>query len=293
MTIVDSIGTFFSEYVQYLRVGVSDVIEIIIIAFLLYEIIIWFKKTRAWVLFKGIAVILIFILIAMLFNLNTIVWIASKALSVGVIALFIVFQPELRRALEQLGRRNFFASLFTTQDSSQGIGNFTDKTLNDIVKACNEMSRFKTGALIVIEQKNDLDEYIRTGITMDAVVSSQLLINTFEKNTPLHDGAVIIRGDRIISATCYLPLSDNMELSKELGTRHRAAVGLSEASDAFIIIVSEETGAISVAVGGAIFRNLDSEGLRNKLTYIQKKGIDVKKFKFWKGKKKNEKDTAK
>lgn len=293
MQVFDNITNFISDYVLYLRVGPSDIVEIAILAFLIYEIMIWFKKTRAWMLFKGIVVILIFVLVAMLFNLSTIVWIASKAISVGVIALLIVFQPELRRALEQLGRRSLFSALFNNSES-KNEGRFTDKTLNDIVKAAEVMSKYKTGALICIEQETSLEEFVRTGIVIDALVSSQLLINTFEKNTPLHDGAVVIRGDRLIAATCYLPLSDSMDVSKELGTRHRAAIGLSEVTDALVVIVSEETGAISVAVGGAVFRNLDSEGLKKKLVYIQRKGIDVERFKFWKGKQKDaKKDTAK
>lgn len=289
----DRFRDFFDEYIQYLRMDYTDIIEIIIIAFIFYQVIVWIQKTRAWMLFKGIVVILVFILIAVLFKLNTIVWIASKTFSVGIIALFIVFQPELRRALEQLGRKNLIFILFGGDDfNKKKDGRFSDTTLNELVKATHELAKEKTGALIVIEQETMLNEYVRTGIMMDAIVSSQLLLNTFEHNTPLHDGAVIVRGDRIISATCYLPLSDNMELSKELGTRHRAALGLSEVSDALVIVVSEETGNVSVAIGGTLIRNLDSNGLKNKLIYVQKKAIDVKKYRFWKGRKKNEKQTA-
>ncbi len=151
------------------------------------------------------------------------------------------------------------------------------------------MAKVKTGALIVIEQETSLDEYAATGIHLDSAVSSQLLINIFEKNTPLHDGAVIMRGDRVLSATCYLPLSDNRELSKELGTRHRAAVGISEVTDAMVIVVSEETGAVSLAVGGSLFRNLDSENLKRKLGFVQNNSLDTNRFKLWR---KGEKNAA-
>ena len=146
----------------------------------------------------------------------------------------------------------------------------------------------RTGALIVIEQDMVLEEYVRTGIEVDGVVTSQLLINIFEHNTPLHDGAVIVRGNRVVAATCYLPLSDNSNLSKGLGTRHRAGVGISEGTDSFTINVSEETDAVSVAVGGSIIRDIDRDSLRNKLEYLRKKTVDVKSFKIWRGRLKNE-----
>ena len=159
---------------------------------------------------------------------------------------------------------------------------FSDKTIDELVKATYEMAKVKTGALIVIEQDTNLSEYEATGIELDSLVSNQLIINIFEHNTPLHDGAVIMRGNRLTSATCYLPLSDNMELSKELGTRHRAAVGISEVTDSFTIVVSEETGSVSIAVGGRIFRNIDAEKLRSHLVKLQNKQIDVKRFRLWK-----------
>ena len=158
---------------------------------------------------------------------------------------------------------------------------FTDKTVNELIKACYDMAEVKTGALIVIEQEIRLDEYVRTGINVDAILTSQLLINIFEHNTPLHDGAVIIRGDRIVAATCYLPLSDNMTISKELGTRHRAALGISEVTDTMTLVVSEETGAVSIAIAGELFRNIDADYLKSKLTFLQKKTIDVTRYKLW------------
>ena len=195
-------------------------------------------------------------------------------------AIVIVFQPELRKALEQLGRKRFFEGIFP--DNSETNERFSDDTVNALVKAAYEMGKVKTGALIVIEQDTNLSEYEATGIELDALVSSQLIINIFEHNTPLHDGAVIMRGNRLTAATCYLPLSDNMELSKELGTRHRAAVGISEVTDSFTIVVSEETGAVSIAVGGRLFRNIDGDKLRSHLIRLQNKQIDVKKFRLWK-----------
>lgn len=252
-------------------VTTTDIVEIIIISFLFYSILVWIKNTRAWALFRGILVIAVFILIAAIFQMNTILWIAGKAINVGIIALAVIFQPELRKALDQLGRKRFFAGLFEW-DPNRTIKRFSEKTVNEMVKGTFEMAKVKTGALIVVEKEMMLSEYERTGISLDSLVSSQLLINIFEKNTPLHDGAIIVRGDRIVSATCYLPLSDNMELDKELGTRHRAAVGISEISDSLTIIVSEETGAVSVAIGGQILRNLNADELKKQLMILQNAG---------------------
>ena len=251
-------------------VTVIDIVEIILIAFLLYSILVWIKNTRAWALFKGIIVIVVFVLIAALFQMNTILWLAGRLLNVGIIALAVIFQPELRKALDQLGRKKFLGVF--SWDMARAIKRFSERTAQELVKACFEMAKVKTGALIVVEKDIMLSEYERTGIPVDAIVSSQLLINIFEKNTPLHDGAVIVRRDRVVSATCYLPLSDNMELDKELGTRHRAAVGISEVSDSLTIIVSEETGAVSAAIGGEIKRGLDSGDLKRMLMELADAG---------------------
>jgi len=261
----------------------TDIVEIIIISFLVYQILVWIRSTRAWALLKGVLVILLFLFIAVVFQLTTILWIAEKGFSTAVIAIVVVLQPEIRRALEKLGEKKFMPSLFSFEGSKVSDGRFSDKALNEIVKACFEMAKVKTGALIVIEKETSLAEYERTGIEVDAVLTSQLLINIFEHNTPLHDGAVIVRGDRLVSATCYLPLSDNMELSKELGTRHRAGVGISEVTDSFTIIVSEETGRVSVAYDGKLTRNLDAEMLRKKLAVVQDKVVEGKKRRIWKG----------
>ena len=249
---------------------ISDILEIIIIAFLVYHVLLWAKKTRLWSMLKGIIVIIIFIFLAVLFNMNTILWIVERFLSITIIAVVVILQPELRRALEELGRKNIFSNLFSIGDV-KFQERFSDKTLNEIVRACVEMSKVRTGALIVIQQNYPLTEYERTGIDVDGIVTSQLLINIFEHNTPLHDGAVIIRGDRVTSATCYLPLSDNMGIGKELGTRHRAGIGVSEATDSLTIIVSEETGKISIAYDGELDKSVDSERLRARLKSLQNK----------------------
>ena len=234
---------------------------------------------------KGILVIAVFILFAAYFEMNTILWIVNNLFSVAVTAVVVILQPELRRAVEELGRKNIISSIIpiTVGRGPEG-GRFSDKTINEIVKACVEMGRARTGALIVMEKDESLTDYERTGIEIDGVVTSQLLINIFEHNTPLHDGAVIVRGDRVTSATCYLPLSDNMRLSKELGTRHRAGVGISEVTDSLTIIVSEETGKISVAYGGDLERNVDAERLRARLSDLQNKSEeDSRKRIVWKG----------
>ena len=290
--IVENILTYSERYLTWLtvpKVMWTDVVEIIIISFLLYHLFVWIKNTKAWSLMKGVIVILVFVLVSALFSMTTILWIAKNVFGVAITAMVVVFQPELRKALEQLGRRNMIASLFQF-DNNRVMGElFSDNTINEIIKACFEMGKNKTGALIVIEKEDSLTDYERTGIMLDSVISSQLLINIFEHNTPLHDGAVIVRGNRIVSATCYLPLSDNMELSKELGTRHRAGVGISEVTDSLTLIVSEETGRVSIAFEGELYRNVDADFVREKLQLLQDKVIEEKKFKLWKGRSKNEK----
>lgn len=268
--------------------GWSDIAEVIILAVLIYHIMLWIKTTRAWTLVKGFALILIFLLIAVICKMDTILWIAGKIFDIGVLAIVIVFQPELRRALEQLGQKNIIADILSMENSKKEDEVFSSRTIDAIVKACVEMSKAKTGALIVVENAVPLGEYERTGITLDAQVSSQLLLNIFEHNTPLHDGAIIVRANRVVSATCYLPLSDNMELSKELGTRHRAAVGISEVSDAVTIVVSEETGIISLAQHNQLKRNVTGDELRERLQSLQNKTTEGKRFKLWKGREKGE-----
>ena len=289
---MSQLNDFIATYIARMpSIRWVDIVEILLIAFLMYHILVWVKNTRAWSLLKGIIVIAVFILIAAYFQMNTILWIVQNAFGVAVTAVVVILQPELRKALEELGQKNIISSIipFETYRTSEE-GRFSDKTINEITKACVEMGKVKTGALIVIEQTQSLSEYERTGIDVDGIVTSQLLINIFEKNTPLHDGAVIIRGNRITSATCYLPLSDNMALSKDLGTRHRAGVGISEATDSMTVIVSEETGKISVAYKGELERSLDGDRLKERLKSIQNKPEEEpKKRILWKGRSKSEK----
>lgn len=282
-----------SLYMNLPKMTMTDFVEIIIITFLLYYILVWVKNTRAWMLLRGVLVILLFVGVAAVFQMNTIIWIAENTLSVAAIALVVIFQPEMRKALENLGRKNFLSSLFSFEMSKGEAGKFSDKTINEMVKACYEMGKVKTGALIVVEDEIVLTEYERTGIAVDGILTSQLLINIFEKNTPLHDGAVIVRGDRVVAATCYLPLTDSLSISKDLGTRHRAAVGISEASDSLTIVVSEETGRVSIAMGGELYRNVDAEFLKNKLAYIQRREQEVSKIELLKRRLKDVKEARK
>lgn len=284
------ISSFFDTYVSgwyFPNVHVMDVVEILIVAVIVYEIMLWIKNTKAWMLLRGMVALGLFILFAAVFQMHTILYLAKQSISVLAIAAVVVFQPELRRALEKLGEKNFLSNI---QLFGQGKENqrFSDETLESLVKACFDMGSVRTGALIVVEQAIRLTEYEMTGIELDCKVSSQVILNIFEHNTPLHDGAVIMRGDRIASATCYLPLSDNMQISKELGTRHRAALGMSEVCDALIIVVSEENGQVSVAMGGQLARGITPEYLTTRLSQIQYRTPDVKKFALWKGRQKHE-----
>lgn len=287
-----AIADWVSRMVSFIpAIRLNNVLEILIISVLIYYILIWIRDTRAWTLLKGILVICAFMLFAYAFQMDTILWLFQNLISVAIISIFVLFQPELRRALEQLGRKNILSSFFNLSGSGaadEQTVKTVEKTKSEIIKACMEMSKVRTGALIVIEQDVQLSEYERTGIFLDSLVSSQLLINIFEHNTPLHDGAVFIRNNRIVAATCYLPLSDNMLLSKELGTRHRAGVGISEVSDSITLIVSEETGMISVAHDGMLFRGLSQEELREQLSTLMK-NQDAPKRSRWRRIIKNEK----
>lgn len=297
---MESIKSFFTDYLSWLQLpsfasiefGVIDLVEILILSFLIYHILIWIRETRAWTLLKGMLLLLLFIAMAYVFEMGTIQFIISKGLDLLLTAMVVIFQPELRRALEQLGEKKIIESLLPIDAVREVKELFSDKTINELVKGSVEMAKAKTGALIVLEQNETLAEYERTGIALDSIVTSQLLINIFEHNTPLHDGAIIVRGNRIVSATCYLPLSDNMDLSKDLGTRHRAGVGISEVTDSLTIIVSEETGAISLASRGELTRNVTAEELRERLVQLQNKKVDTKKFRLWKGKGRNEKNSG-
>lgn len=265
-----------------------------LISFFIYQFMVWIKFTRAYTLLKGILIVLLFILFAYVLKMNTILWIIKNLSTILLTSVVVIFQPELRKMLEQLGQKKFMASIFPLDAGKEVQERFTDKTINELVKACFDMGEVRTGALIVIEQNIRLSEYERTGINVDAVLTSQLLINIFEHNTPLHDGAVLVRGNRIVAATCYLPLSDNMELSKQLGTRHRAGVGISEVSDSLTIIVSEETGQVSMAQNGQLSRGLTSAELRSALIKAQNKKVvtNSKLRHLLKGRMRHEEDKA-
>lgn len=269
-------------------ITITDVLEIFILAFLVYSLLLWIKSTRAWTLLKGLMVLVVCVSLVYILHMDTLIFIVNRGIDIAITAAIVIFQPELRRALEQIGEKQIVSSLIPIDTGRDVTERFSDKTVNEIAKAASEMGKAKTGALIVIEQNVRLDEYERIGITLDSVLTSQLLINIFEHNTPLHDGAVIVRGNRITSATCYLPLSDNMMLSKELGTRHRAGVGISEVTDSLTVIVSEETGGISVAYKGELKRNITVDELKEQLVMLQNKTVPQKKFRIWKGWNKNE-----
>ena len=272
-SLISKLYAFKNQYLFWLdvpRITLTDIIEIIILAILFYALIVWMKKTRSWALLKGLIIIFAFVMLAAIFQMSTILWLAAKILNYGVIAVIVIFAPELRRALESLGRSRIFKVLFNPELLKNSTERFSLKTEEDIVKACFDMGKVRTGALIVIERDGSLSDYEATGISLDSKVSYQLIVNIFEKNTPLHDGAVIVRGDRIVSATCYLPLTDNRRIPKELGTRHRAALGISEVSDSLTLVVSEETGEVSCAFRGNLVRGLKQKDLIEKLESIRK-----------------------
>ncbi len=285
---MDVIKELFNRmaFISLPQIGIRDILDILVVAYLLYIVLMWIKDTRTWALLKGVVIVLVVAILAYVFQLHTVWWIISNTITVGTIVLIVVFQPELRRALEQIGRGKIFNSLLSSNDLEEG--ELSDDSINGLAKACMHMSKCKTGALIVIEQDTKLGDVERTGIPIDAVISSQLLINIFEKNTPLHDGAVIVKNNRISAATCFLPLSDSLEISKDLGTRHRAAIGVSENSDAIVLVVSEETGNISCVRNGKLKRGLDLELIKKILMATRKKKRSEIKMPIWKGKRKDE-----
>lgn len=263
----------------------SLVIETSIIALIVYEVLYWIIDTKAWTLLKGIIVIMIFTIMSVILNLNTIIWIMSKSALFMGLAIIVIFQPELRKALEKLGSQDFMKIIPLIETNEEDN---SDEIIDEIVKATFAMGKVKTGALMVFKRTENLDDIKETGIKVDGLISSGLLINIFEKNTPLHDGAVVIEGDRVASATCYLPLSDNMNISKDLGTRHRAALGVSEVNDSLTVVVSEETGGVTVADKGKLTKIKDPEALRTILKSLHKTEEKEVKVKL-KGKKKRRK----
>ena len=260
---------------SFLFMNFSDVIDILIVSYLIYKIMLWIKETRAWSLFKGLVVLLAIFGISSFFNFSTLYLIISNTFNVGFIAVIVLFQPEIRKALEQLGKGNYLNAFIKSDVGQQDI---SENTIDEIIKAAKAMAHTKTGALIVIEREVPLGDFEQTGILIDAIISSPLLINIFEDKTPLHDGAVIIRNNKIKAAACILPLSQNVK-KHDFGTRHRAAIGASEVSDAYVLVVSEERGEISIAKNGKLNKNLDETQIRNMFLNINNKSI--KKLKLW------------
>lgn len=242
------------------QISLLDVLDIIIVYYVIYRLLMLIRDTRAVQLIKGLVVLLMATLLSGKLRLWTLNWLLNRTIAAGFIAVPIVFWPELRRALEQLGRTSFFGQKITLLQEDDW-----ERPILDLVASASILSKNKIGALIVIERETGLNEYVETGTQMDALVSKELLTNTFIPNTPLHDGAVIIRNGRILAAGCYLPLSSNPTIARELGTRHRAAIGVTEETDAIAMVVSEETGIISIAAGGQIVRHFDTQSLQEKL----------------------------
>lgn len=260
--------------------SIKDIIDVLIVSYIIYRVIIMVRGTRAVQLLRGIFLLVVTWALSTWLNLYTLKWLMNQMFTLGVVTVLIIFQPELRKALEQLGRGKLFTrSSAEEQDTSQQI--------NEVIKSVNYLARRKIGALIVFERNTGLNDYIESGIKMDSRLSSELLSNVFVPNTPLHDGAVIIRGSQIMAAGCYLPLSENPFISKELGTRHRAAIGVTEVCDAISVVVSEETGQVSLAINGQIVRDIKEESLISKLfeelrPQFKPKGTEWKAF--WKRK---------
>ena len=257
-----------------------EIIDILIVSYVIYKLLVLIRGTRAIQLMKGILIVVVTWAVSIWFNLNTLQWMMNQMFNIGVIALIIIFQPELRRALESLGRGKIFGRSTSEED------HLVHERVGEVLKAVNYLCKRKIGALLVFERETGLNEYIESGIPIGAELGSELLINIFIPNTPLHDGAVIVRQNTICAAGCYLPLSENPFISKELGTRHRAAIGISEISDAICVIVSEETGQVSLAMNGLIVRDIKEESLISKLydeLRMKKKQAEQPPFWKWRG----------
>lgn len=264
------------------HINITSILDIIVVSYIFYKIYMLMNETRAEQLLKGILLIILLIPISSIFHLTTLNWILNKTLTIGVLSFVIIFQPEIRKALEHIGR-SAFADKHIFEDEEK-----TNEVITEIVSAVENLSQSRTGALIVIEQTTGLGDVIATGNKLDAIISSALLENIFVVNTPLHDGATIIRNDRIVAAGCFLPLTNNSTINKQLGTRHRASIGISEVSDALTIIVSEETGVISLAVNGKLTRYYTRDKLKDILIRIiesrnSKKITYKEKVKSWLG----------
>lgn len=258
-------------------IGIKDIIDILIVSYVIYKLILLVRGTRAIQLLKGILVVVVTWALSSWFKLSTLQWMMNQVFTFGVVGVIIIFQPELRRALEQLGRGKLFSR--ATGEEDQDV----NRRINEVLKAVNYLSRRKIGALMVFERETGLNDYIESGIAIESLISSELLINIFIPNTPLHDGAVLIRRNQLMAAGCYLPLSENPFISKELGTRHRAAIGMSEVSDAVCVIVSEETGQVSLAMNGHVLRDIKEDALLAKLfEELKPKAKTKEKNSIWK-----------
>ncbi|MDM5329354.1 diadenylate cyclase CdaA [Neobacillus sp. CF12] len=250
---------FFEDFTLWKYL--ASIVDILLVSYVIYKLLNLIKGTKAVQLLKGIVVILLVRVVSEFFGLNTLSWLMQQAIDWGFLAIIIIFQPELRRALEQLGRGRFFSRSSGPDDEEQ------EKMVDAIVKATDYMAKRRIGALISIERETGMSDYIETGIPLDAKISSELLINIFIPNTPLHDGAVIIQKNNVAAAACYLPLSESPFISKELGTRHRAALGISEVTDSITVVVSEETGNISLTKNGELHRNLSLDGFKELISH--------------------------
>lgn len=278
----------FISYIMYYKqfIRIMDIIDILIVAYAIYKLIKLVRETRAAQLIKGIILLLVAMQLSSLFNLYMVNYVLKNAMQVGVIAIFVVFQPELRRALEKMGRSKFSKVLSFDDDD---IEEKNSHTVDQLCQAVKNLSDNRIGALMILERTTKIGDIIRTGVTLNSEVSAELLINIFVPNTPLHDGAVVIRDNKITAAACFLPLTQNSELNIELGTRHRAAIGITETSDCVALVVSEETGKISLALEGTLTRNLTVESLERALSKImspEPNQLNNRKFKIWKGLKK-------
>lgn len=279
---MESIINYITRFLQVLKL--SDLVDVIILAIIIYQLTKILRETRAIQLLKGIALLFLVLLVSDWLNLNALNYVLGNTMQAGLFAIVVIFQPELRNMLERMGRSK--AGRIIDVFSGATAQDKTMHVIDELCDAAADLSRTKTGALIVIERETKLGDVIRTGSIVNADMSAALLENIFVPNTPLHDGAVIVRGDRIYTAGCLLPLTSNPNLSHELGTRHRAALGISEASDAMVIVVSEETGKISIAINGTLTRNLDRDSLHRALGRVfisEPNSVDIEKFKFWRG----------
>lgn len=270
------INSFFGGFFDMIfSMSINDVIDILIVAYIFYKVFMFIKDTRAEQVLKGIVLLFVATQISEILKLHTLYWILIKALDLGFIAALVIFQPELRAGLEYIGRTKFNFFLKNSASVSEEI---FDKTIEEIVEALYSLSRQKIGALIILERQTKIGDIINTGTSIDGAISRQLLINIFIPNTPLHDGAVVIRDSQIKAAACFLPLTQSKDLSKDLGTRHRAAVGVSEVSDCISLIVSEETGDVSIAKAGKLYRNISKERMTNILRSNLKVTVQEKSF---------------